>query len=101
MTQELEAMRKAMIIRNYAEKTTSTYVAVLKKFLSQLDKPIDSLPLKIFGIGNIIWYIQKRFPGLILIRWSVHSGSIFKKLETSIGLLNISPSREPEKNCLR
>jgi integrase/recombinase XerD len=46
MTQELEAMRKAMVIRNYAEKTTSTYVAVLKKYLSQLEKPIDSVTLE-------------------------------------------------------
>lgn len=46
MTQELEAMRKAMVIRNYATQTTSTYVAVLKKYLSQLDKPIDSLTLE-------------------------------------------------------
>ncbi len=42
MTQELEAMRKAMVIRNYADKTTSTDVAVLRKFLSRLEKPVDS-----------------------------------------------------------
>jgi integrase/recombinase XerD len=35
-----------MVIRNYAEKTTSTYVAVLKKYLSQLEKPIDSVTLE-------------------------------------------------------
>lgn len=46
MTQELEAMRKAMVIRNYATKTTSTYVAVLKKFLSQMEKSIDSITLE-------------------------------------------------------
>lgn len=46
MTQELEAMRKAMVIRNYAEKTTATYVAVLKKYLAQLDKPIDTVTPK-------------------------------------------------------
>ena len=45
MTQELESMRKAMVIHNYQEKTTSTYVAVLKKYLSQLEKPIDSVTL--------------------------------------------------------
>lgn len=43
MTQELEAMRKAMVIRNYADKTTSTYIAVLRKFLSRLEKPIESV----------------------------------------------------------
>ncbi len=36
-------MRKAMVIRNSADKTTSTYMAVLRKFLSQLEKPIDSV----------------------------------------------------------
>ena len=46
MTQELEAMRKAMVIRNYADKTTSTYVTVLKKYLSQLEKPIDLVTLE-------------------------------------------------------
>lgn len=45
MTQELEAMRKAMVIRNYATKTTSTYIAVLKKYFSQLEKPIDAVNL--------------------------------------------------------
>jgi len=30
-----------MVIRNYATVTISTYVAVLKKYLSQLEKPID------------------------------------------------------------
>ena len=38
-----KAMRKAMVIRNYTDKTTSTYVAVLRKFLSRLEKPIDSV----------------------------------------------------------
>ncbi len=46
MTQELEAMRKAMVIRNYADKTTSTYVYVLRKFLNHLDKPVDSVTLE-------------------------------------------------------
>lgn len=32
-----------MVIRNYAEKTTSTYVAVLRKYLTQLEKPIESV----------------------------------------------------------
>ena len=32
-----------MVIRNYADKTTKTYVAVLRKYLAQLDKPIDSV----------------------------------------------------------
>ena len=51
MQQELEAMRKALVIRNYATKTVNTYVSVLKRFLEQLDKPIkhrrlclDNLP---------------------------------------------------------
>jgi integrase/recombinase XerD len=43
MTQELESMLKAMVIRNYATKTISTYVAVLKKYLTQLEKSIDSI----------------------------------------------------------
>jgi len=37
---ELEAMRKALAIRNYADKTVSTYVSVLRRYLQQLDKPI-------------------------------------------------------------
>ncbi len=44
MQQELEAMRKALVIRNYATKTVNTHVSVLKRFLEQLDKPIASLP---------------------------------------------------------
>ena len=40
---ELEAMRKALVIRNYATKTVSTYVSVLKRYLEQLDKPIASI----------------------------------------------------------
>jgi site-specific recombinase XerD len=38
--QQLEAMRKALVIRNYAAKTVTTYVSVLKRYLQQLDKPI-------------------------------------------------------------
>ncbi len=34
-------MRKALVIRNYAAKTVSTYGAVLGRYLSQLDKPLD------------------------------------------------------------
>jgi hypothetical protein len=43
MHQELEAMRKALVIRNYATKTVGTYVSVLKRFLQQLDKPIKDV----------------------------------------------------------
>ncbi len=43
MQQELEAMRKALVIRNYATKTVDTYVSVLKRFLEQLDKPIKDV----------------------------------------------------------
>jgi len=37
---ELQAMREAMVIRNYAVKTVSTYVSVMKRYLLQLSKPI-------------------------------------------------------------
>ncbi len=43
MQQELEAMRKALVIRNYATKTVDTYVSVLRRFLEQLDKPIKDV----------------------------------------------------------
>ena len=43
MQQELEAMRKALVIRNYATKTVDTYVSVLGRFLEQLDKPIKDV----------------------------------------------------------
>lgn len=38
--EQLEAMRKALVIRNYAAKTVTTYVSVLSRYLGQLDKPI-------------------------------------------------------------
>jgi hypothetical protein len=37
MQQELESMRKALEIHNYATMTVDTYVSVLKRFLQQLD----------------------------------------------------------------
>lgn len=37
---ELQAMREALVIRNYAVKTVSTYVSVLKRYLVQLSKPV-------------------------------------------------------------
>ncbi|GAB1455854.1 site-specific integrase [Spirochaetota bacterium] len=37
---QLESMRKALVIRNYATKTVTTYVSVLRRYLEQLDKPI-------------------------------------------------------------
>jgi len=40
---QLDAMRKAMVIRNYAPKTVSVYLSVLQRYLSQLDKPLDSI----------------------------------------------------------
>jgi len=43
MQQELEAMRKALVIRNYATKTVNTYVSVLKRYLDQLDKPLNEV----------------------------------------------------------
>jgi len=43
MQEELEAMRKALVIRNYAKKTVTTYVSVLKRYLEQLDKPIEDV----------------------------------------------------------
>lgn len=39
----LEAMRKAMVIRNYATKTVSTYVSELRRYLLQLKIPLDSV----------------------------------------------------------
>jgi len=43
MQNELEAMRKALVIRGYAVKTITTYISVLKRFLEQLDKPLNSV----------------------------------------------------------
>jgi len=43
MEQELEAMRRALVIRNYAAKTVSTYVSVLGRYLGQLDKPVEDV----------------------------------------------------------
>ena len=40
---ELQAMKKAMAIRNYAEKTISTYVSVLQRFLNQLTVPLEEV----------------------------------------------------------
>ena len=40
---ELEAMRKALVIRNYADKTVSVYVSVLKRFFEQLTIPLDQI----------------------------------------------------------
>jgi len=43
MQNELEAMRKALVIRGYAVKTIITYVSVLKRFLDQLVIPLESV----------------------------------------------------------
>jgi len=43
MQEELEAMRKALVIRNYAAKTVSTYVSVLGRYLGQLDRPVEAV----------------------------------------------------------
>jgi len=40
---ELQAMRRALVIRNYAGKTVSTYVSVLKRYLIQLSKPLEDV----------------------------------------------------------
>lgn len=40
LEEQLEAMRKALVIRNYATKTVTTYVSVLRRYLKQLDKPV-------------------------------------------------------------
>lgn len=40
---ELEALRKAMVIRNYAVRTISIYVAEVKRYLVTLEKPITSI----------------------------------------------------------
>jgi site-specific recombinase XerD len=42
---ELEAMRKALVIRNYATRTVSTYISLLKRYLVQLKKPVDDVTL--------------------------------------------------------
>ena len=60
MQQELEDMRKALVIRNYAAKTVSTYVAVLGRYLAQLDKPIKGfveprVTRPIFRPGSSLW----------------------------------------------
>jgi len=42
---EMQGMRESLVIRNYAVKTVSTYVSVLKRYLLQLDKPLaDVMP---------------------------------------------------------
>ncbi len=46
MQQALEAMRKALVIRNYATKTVATYVSVLTRYLKQLKKLIEDVTLK-------------------------------------------------------
>jgi hypothetical protein len=43
MRHELEAMRKSLVIRNYATKTVGTYVSVIKRSLAQLDKPVQDV----------------------------------------------------------
>lgn len=43
LDRELEAMRKALVIRNYAAKTVSTYVSVLNRYLKDLKKPLSSV----------------------------------------------------------
>jgi len=40
---ELEALRKAMVIRNYAVRTISIYVAEVKRYLLNFGKPITSI----------------------------------------------------------
>jgi site-specific recombinase XerD len=34
-------MRKAMVIRNYANETVSVYLSVLNRYLGQLQKPLE------------------------------------------------------------
>lgn len=43
MQQELEAMRKALVIRNYSARTVETYVSMLKRYLEKLDKPVGEV----------------------------------------------------------
>ena len=45
MQQELDSMRKALVLRNYATRTVDTYVSLLKRYLGQLDKPIEDVTL--------------------------------------------------------
>jgi site-specific recombinase XerD len=40
---ELRLMREALVIRNYAAKTVSTYVSELKRYLSQLIIPVEQV----------------------------------------------------------
>jgi integrase/recombinase XerD len=42
----LDTMRKAMVIRNYATKTITTYISVLKRYFDQLEKPIEDVTPK-------------------------------------------------------
>jgi len=42
---ELQSMREALVIRNYAVKTVSVYVSVLKRYLVQLSKPLADVML--------------------------------------------------------
>jgi site-specific recombinase XerD len=42
----LDTMRKAMVIRNYATKTITTYISVLKRYFDQLKKPIEDVTPK-------------------------------------------------------
>ena len=43
MQQELDSMRKALVLRNYATRTVDTYVSLLRRYLEQLKKPIDDV----------------------------------------------------------
>jgi site-specific recombinase XerD len=43
MQKELEAMRTALVLRNYATRTIDTYVSLLRRYLEQLKKPIEDV----------------------------------------------------------
>lgn len=42
---ELEAMRRALVIRNYALKTVNVYSSLIKRYLAQLEKPVSDVTL--------------------------------------------------------
>jgi len=45
--EELEAMRRAMVIRNYADKTVRVYVSALREFLASLRVPIEDVDARV------------------------------------------------------
>ena len=90
MQQELEAMRKALVLRNYATRTVDTYVSSLRRYLEQLKKPIeDVMPTDIQE-----WQFSRsarKYPGRCSTKRSAPSNSISSAFAIANGPSNSSP----------